>query len=222
MYPLPFTLQCQSSNAISPRQLIKLKLKPDFVSSISVYKWIDLAIAVLQYYFTQWLQPFWQSKDVLFFDLDKKTQLQKLLNLLVSYLTIKVKGSDKHLLHTSTFRPYISWNQTLFSLNVILLEITYAASLESLQQFSDLTNSWEDQYTEFFTVRRLVKYKRSVIGIKCYNIMKQLIECVFPCGANLKNNQLQAFFHRDVICPLDNLEKGLQNLYLSDWILDMH
>lgn len=106
-------------------------------------------------------------------------------------------------------------NPILFSLGVVLLEIAHAASLESLQQPSDLTNGREDHYTEFFTARRLAKRKQSVMGIKYHNIVEQLVECVFPCD-DLKNDQLQAAFHRDVIGPLEELEEGLRKLYFAD------
>ncbi len=54
------------------------------------------------------------------------------------------------------------------------------------------------------------------MGIKYHKIVEQLVECVFPCGDDLKNDQLQAAFLKDVICPLAELEEGLRKVHLAD------
>ena len=220
VYPTPFTSRCQSTKAISLGRLIRSKLTPGLVGGISVHERIglakNLAIAVLQYHATPWLQHSWRSEDILFFGIDEKPQLQDLPNLSAPHLTAKVKRPDAQISLASTFSPHIARNPILFSLGVVLLEIAHAASLESLQQPSDLTNGHEDQHTEFFTARRLAKCKHSVMGIKYHNIVEQLVECVFPCGDDLKNDHLQAAFYSDVICPLEDLEEGLRKIHLDD------
>lgn len=131
------------------------------------------------------------------------------------HLTAKVKRPEGQLSVVPSPSPPIARNQILFSLGVVLLEIAYAASLESLQQPSDLTNGQEDHYTEFFTARRLAKCKQSVMGIRYHNIVEQLVECVFPCD-DLENDRLQAAFHRDIINPLAELEEGLREIHLAE------
>ena len=54
------------------------------------------------------------------------------------------------------------------------------------------------------------------MGIKYHKIVEQLVECVFSCGDDLKSDQLQAAFLKDVICPLDELEEGLRKVHLAD------
>ena len=142
--------------------------------------------------------------------------MQEISNLSAPHLNAKVKGPDGQPSCASTTpRRTIARNQVLFSLGVVLLEIAYAASLESLKQDSDLRNGQEDQYTAFFTARRLAKCKHSVMGITYHNIVEKLVECVFPCGDDLKNDQLQAAFLNDIICPLAELEEGFRNFHLA-------
>ena len=223
VYPSPTAAQCQSSKGISLGQLMRSKSEPRLVGGIPVHERIglakSLAIAVLQYHATPWLSLSWRSEDILFFGVDDMTQFPELPNLAAPHLNAKVKrpdGVDGQLSLASTCSPHIARNPILFSLGVVLLEIAHAASLESLQQPSDLTNGQEDQHTEFFTARRLAKCKNSVMGIKYHKIVEQLVECVFPCGDDLKSDQLQAAFLKDVICPLDELEAGLRKVHLAD------
>ena len=219
VYPSPSMSRNQSKRAISLGQLIRSKAKTGFVGSIPVHERVSLAkilaIAVLQYHATPWLQLFWRSEDILFFDIKKKTEPQELPDISTPHLNAKVNNSNGQPSNASTF-AHIARNQILFRLGVILLEIAHAASLESLQQPSDLTNGKEDQHSEFFTARRLAKCKHSVMGIKYHNIVEQLIECVFPCGDDLKSDELQTAFYKDVICPLEELEEGLRRLHVSD------
>ena len=50
------------------------------------------------------------------------------------------------------------------------------------------------------------------MGATYDNIAEQLVECVFPCGDDLNNLDLQASFYQDVICPLMNWSKVYASL----------
>lgn len=217
VYPSPIISCRQSRKAISLRQIIRSKSTPGSVGGIPLYKRVGLAkvlaIAVLQYHATPWLRLFWRSEDILFFDVDNKTQPQELPDLSAPHLNAKFNSSNEQLSIASNSR--IARNPILFGLRIVLLEIAHAASLKSLQQPSDLTNGEEDQHTQFFTARRLAKGKDSVMGIKYHKIVEQLVECVFPCGDDMKSDELQGAFYKDVICPLEELEEGLRNLLLA-------
>ena len=220
VYPSPITPCSQSRKAISLGQLIRSASRPGLVGGIPVHERLglakNLAIAVLQYHSTPWLRLSWRSEDILFFSTNEITQMQEISNLSAPHLNAKVKGPDAQPSYASTIpQRTLARNQVLFSLGVVLLEIAYAASIESLKQESDLKNDQEDQYTAFFTARRLAKCKHSVMGITYHNIVEQLVECVFPCGDDLNNDQLQAAFHNDIICPLAELEEGFRKFHLA-------
>ena len=220
VYPSPITRCSQSRKATSLGQLIRSASRPGLVGGIPIHERLglakNLAIAVLQYHSTPWLRLSWRSDDILFFGANNITQMQEIPNLSAPHLNAKVKGPDVQPSRASTVPPRtIARNQVLFSLGVVLLEIAYAASLESLKQDSDLSNGQEDRYTDFFTARRLAKSKHSVMGITYHNIVEQLVECVFPSGDDLNNDQLQAAFHNDIICPLTELEEGFRKFHLA-------
>lgn len=220
VYPSPITPCSQSRKATSLGQLIRSASRPGLVGGIPVHERLglakNLAIAVLQYHSTPWLRLSWRSEDILFYSANEITQMQEIFNLSAPHLNAKVKRPDEQPSRASIIpQRTIARNQVLFSLGVVLLEIAYAASLESLKQDSDLTNGHGDQYTDFFTARRLAKSKHSVMGITYHNIVEQLVECVFPCGDDLNNDQLQAAFHNDIICPLAELEEDFRKFHLS-------
>ena len=73
----------------------------------------------------------------------------------------------------------------------------------------------EDRYTEFFAARRLAQLANSDMGAKYHRIVEKLVECDFACGNDLDSLQLQAAFHSEVICPLEELEGKFRNLYLD-------
>ena len=220
VYPSPLTLERQPRRPISLGQLIKSTSRSGLVGDIPVHERLglakNLAVAVLQYHSTPWLRVSWRSDDIFFFSADGTSQIQELPNLSAPHLSAKVMGPHEQLSCASTLQVQtMARNPILFSLGVVLLEIAHAASLESLKQDIDLTNGQEDRYTEFFTARRLAKSKRSVMGIRYHNIVEQLVECVFPCGDDLKNDQLQAAFHSNIICPLAELEEGFRKFHLA-------
>ncbi len=220
VYPSPTTPCSESRKAISLGQLIRSASRPGIVGGIPVHERLslakNLAIAVLQYHSTPWLRRSWRSEDILFFGAEKSTHLQELPNVSTPHLNAKIMGSDGQPSCAATNpEQTVERNPTLFSLGVVLLEIAHAATLESLKQDSDLTHGREDRFTEFFTARRMAKSKNSVMGVKYHNIVEQLVECVFPCGDDLNNDQLQAAFHSDIICPLAELEEGFRKFHLA-------
>ena len=220
VYPSAITPCSGSRKATSLGQLIRSASRPGLVGGIPVHERLglakNLAIAVLQYHSTPWLRLSWRSEDILFFGASETTQTQEISKLSAPHLNAKIKGPDEQPSRASRIpQRTIARNQVLFSLGVVLLEIAYAASLDSLKQDSDLTNGQDDQYTDFFTARRLAKSKQSVMGITYHKIVEQLVECVFPCGDDLNNDQLQAAFHHDIICPLAELEEGFRKFHLG-------
>lgn len=221
VYPSPLTLDDQTRRPISLGQLIRSASRPGSVGDIPVHERLglakNLAVAVLQYHSTPWLRLSWRSDDILFFSADETTQTQERPNLSAPHLRAKVKGPYEQLSSASTIPVQkLARNPILFSLGVVLLEIAHAASLESLKQDSDMTNGQEVPYTEFFTARRLAKKKNSVMGISYHNIVEQLVECVFPCGDDLNNDQLQMAFHSNIICPLAELEERFRKFHLAE------
>lgn len=212
VYPSHFTASSEIRKATSLGELITSKTTLGLADGILLHERVALAkmlaIAVLQYHATPWLQLSWRSEDILFFGLEGDTQIQGRPNLSAPYINARIQGQATQI--PIQHRSAMARNPILFSLGVVLLEIAHAASLESLNLPCDADNG--QIHREFFTARRLAKSKRSVMGPVYNNIVEQLVECVFPCGDDLNNPNLQTAFYEDVVCPLDELEQGFRKL----------
>jgi len=116
----------------------------------------------------------------------------------------------------STFPPHtLSRNSVFFSLGVVLPEIAYCATFETLQRSTDLDNGEEDRYTEFFLARRLAKSECPGMGVEFDKIVERLVECDLGYGCDLDKVPLQVAFYDTVICPLERLKKSLHDFHLG-------
>ncbi|CAF9920614.1 MAG: hypothetical protein ALECFALPRED_001583 [Alectoria fallacina] len=219
VYPSSNKCCRQTRQAISLGQVILSVSKQQGVGGIPLYERLrlakTLAIAVLQYHSTPWLRMSWRSEDVYFFD-NELASVQDIPSLISPHLNVKVKGPCGQLSRAATF-PYhnLARNPLLFSLGVVLLEIAYTSTLESLQSPIDLDHGRQSRYTEFFAARRLAKSAKTDMGTTYHKIIERLVECDFGCGTDLNDPQLQAAFHRDVICPLEKLEQKLREFHID-------
>jgi len=131
------------------------------------------------------------------------------------HLNVRVIGTNQRKDEGSKAPRSLAPNFLLFGLGVVLLEIAYSAPLKSLQQPCDLENGIENQYTDFFTARRLVNSIGREMGNSYGTIVKKLLHCDFGCGDDLSNRDLQAGYYRDVVCELDRLEQGFRQLQIG-------
>ena len=215
VYPSHFTASSELRKATSLGQLLRSTITPDLTGGILLHERVALAkmlaVAVLQYHATPWLQLSWRSEDILFFTIERDTQTKSRPNLAIPYINTRIQGQRN--LPSTQHQSRMARNPMLFSLGVVLLELAHATSLESLKLPCDADSG--PLHGDFFTARRLAKSKRNAMGAIYNNIVEQLVECVFPCSGDLTNPELQAVFYKDVICPLDELEQGFRKLGLG-------
>ena len=217
VYPSPNKCCRQMRQAISLGQVISSVSKRQTVGGLALYDRLRLArilaTAVLQYHSTPWLRLSWRSEDVYFFGNELATS-QDMPSILSPHLNVKVKGPREQLSRASTFPPHnLARNPLLFSLGVVLLEIAYTSTIDTLQRPIDLDNGRENGYTEFFAARRLAKSAKTDMGATYHKVVEKVVECDFGCGVDLNDPQLQAAFHHDVICPLEKLEQKLHEFH---------
>ena len=79
----------------------------------------------------------------------------------------------------------------------------------------DHMNGEDNPYTQFFAARRLAKSHYCNLVPRYHRIVEWLLECDFTCGDDLGSHQLQAAVDNEVVCPLEQLEQGLRQLYLG-------
>ena len=220
LYPSSTSSCMQLRQATSLGDLISSVTEQGCNGSIPLFERVRLArvlaIAVLQYHATPWLATSWRSENIYLIASEDSASSQTVHGLSSPHLNVKIKHSNEQLPRVSASSPYdFARNALLFSLAVVLLEIAHSARLETMYRPLDLMNGEENPYTQFFAARRLAKSDYSNLGPRYHKIVERLLECDFACGDDLGSRQLQAAVHNEVICPLEQLEQGLRQLYLG-------
>ena len=205
--------------AISLKQVILTLSKQGPAASLSQFDRVhlahSLAAGVLRYHTTPWLKGSWRAEDIYFFGFDQQNLIEQPPNLSTPHLSVSVRGPDGPLSRASTFPPRtFAPNSLLFGLGVLLLEIGYTATLQSLQRPSDIAEE-ENRYTEFFVAKRLASSIGREMGSAYGKIVKKCLQCDFGCGDDLAHPDLQTGFYRDVVQELERLEDELRNLQLE-------
>lgn len=168
-----------------------------------------LALAVLQFHSTPWLRDEWRSRDVLFFGINDPLQdpLQAPYLNASFYPNVgpapsaQISGSQS----LSSSSLSIAPNAMLYSLGVTLIELGFDAPLHDLQQPEDLKDGVPNQYSEFWTAKRLGAIVSNKLGAKYGRIVSKCLNCDFGLGGSyeLGSPDLQNAFFHDVVRELD-------------------
>ena len=209
--------------AVTLGHMISSLSKQSRLGNFPLYERLRLAkiltIAVLQYHATPWLHGSWRSDDVTFLGDDAVSLLRRTSPLRAPHLYATVRGCESS--QSSAVRRETETasgaarNSLLYSLGILLLEIGYWTKWEDLSRSREGEDRYQDRYTQFYQARNLLKSGRSDMGPRYDSIVEQLIECDFGCGDDLSTVRLQTAVHRNVICPLDELESGIRKLQLG-------
>jgi len=181
----------------------------------------QLATAVLQFHTTPLLKSSWRSDDVVFFGLSEN-DLHKRLTIMSPHLNVQVKDDSEGQPLTRTTSNHCSWsglagNPYLFGLGVILIELAYQVPFRSLRNEEDLVNGVEDEYTDFRTAERISVQIGNGLGRTYGRIVRRCLFCNFGEDTrDLGDPTLQAAFHRDVLCELEDLENRMRIVQLGD------
>jgi len=168
-----------------------------------------LAIAVLQYYSTPWLKDEWRSSDVLFFGIKDPSHDP----LQTPYLNARFyqnagTSAAKHIAGKAPLSSNslsIAPNAILYSLGITLIELGFDAPLSDLQQPEDLKDGLPNQYSEFWTAKRLGALVSKKLGARYGKVVSKCLNCDFGLGGSyeLASPDLQNAFFHDVVRELD-------------------
>ena len=212
--PLDLCHRIRQKSALS--DLIDYEHSPR--NNLSTYEKLHLAkilsIAVLQYCSTPWLSFAWRSRDIFFFDKQVSNQ-QKAIDFSSPHINVSIKEFQQPRRQLSFPALELAPNSLLFSLGIILLELAYSSSLQSLQQQCDLEDGRPSRYTEFFVAKRLSNTVVREMGVAYATIVRKLLQCNFGQGDDLNDTKLQGTFHRDVVCELERLEQDFSDMKIS-------
>lgn len=220
VYPPASPVQTRKKQPTSLNQLLSSVSKKGLGLRIPQYEKLrlakSLAMAVLQYHATPWLKLSWRSEDIFFFDCDELSMPQGKLFLKEPHVNVKVRGLDGQFPESTTLAARnLVRNPLLFGLGIVLIEIANSSTLQGLQQSSDLDDGQENQYTEYHVAKRLASSLGREMGASYGKIVQKLLYCDFGCGDDLNDPELQARLHKDVVCELDELERGFRSLQLG-------
>ncbi|KAK5105319.1 hypothetical protein LTS08_001596 [Lithohypha guttulata] len=180
----------------------------------------QLAVAVLQYHTTPWLEETWNSDHIL---IESDRCLE----------TLSTQRTDRQ---TTSFDPYLDVlihnpqegartpitdrsrtlirNWTLYSLGIMLLELAYKKSIREMQKAQDLDYSGNEHNTDYYTADRLQQSVSSEMGLDFAEVIRKCIQCDFGHGADLSATKLQEGFYEDVVQKLENIEVKFKDLGL--------
>jgi len=164
----------------------------------------QLALAVLQFHATPWLQNSWTSKDVLLTPKNCNND-DSHVDSYHPYLDVCISGAHGPLQKSTTFpsRTLIR-NSLLFNLGVMLLELAFQKPLRQMQEECDVDRH-EDHNTDYYTANR-VRMFASDLGPKYAEIVRKCIQCDFGFGDDMSKRSLQEGFYQGVIAELERLE----------------
>lgn len=196
----------------------------------SLEKWkvaTSLSMAVLQYHSTPWLQPErWMDNGIMFFEQEPTTKgvgTPESLHLQLLPKTSAASDDDDNSEAISVFNndPFIK-NQTLFQLGMILLELEFEESLDTI------SNMWNTQLVPDTTqecnkdeswAHRLHVPKFHAgekLGPDYGRIVRMCLDCDFClglCDYSLDDDQLQKAFYLKIVCQFRKLLPSWEKIY---------
>lgn len=170
-----------------------------------------LAMALLQYHSTPWLNEYWRLEDVSLFGSYTRPLEEDLHTL---HLRAELHDSVRTLTMESiedtevTTPPpdmeenklqYGINNMPLFSLGIALLEIGHWKPLHTFRRA---------QENDVITARRLA-VRQTRLGPKFQDMAQKCLDCDFGSGKDLGKPQLQSAVHGEVVCRLGDMIQAL-------------
>ncbi|KAH0537056.1 hypothetical protein FGG08_006126 [Glutinoglossum americanum] len=160
-----------------------------------------LAVSVLQFQGTPWLQGGWRSHDVAFLGVTEDT-LRQGGTLMSPYL--KIRFPRDGFMEALPVVP----NGTLFGLAIVLLELGFETPFQSLHRKEDFQDGDGAIHAELFAAQRLLGPIQRKLGLTYARVVRKCIYCDFWFkGAIASGSDLQLVFYAEVVCALESLER---------------
>ena len=221
IHPVRLASGIKNGSPISLRSVILLISHKDTLRILTIYQRLRLArvlvVAFLRYHPTEWGHACWESENIHFFDADDVDPDQP-IRLTSPHLNARICGPDISSPQGNIKKAIIKGarNPSLFNLGLLLIEIAYSAEWETLKEQHSSPINRHGDYEEFDIAARLAKTRSSGMPGVYHDAIDKLIACDFAHGDDLKNEDLQAAVHRDVVSPLQKIEESLVELKMND------
>ena len=174
----------------------------------------QLAVAVLQFEATPWLNNSWNSQEILIKGSANASSGTR-QDSDGPFLDVSIKHSiDSSSGSTTIASRTLVRNGLLFNLGVMMLELAYQRPLPELRKPQDYDRH-HNQNTDYFTADRIRHQASAYLGPRYAEAARKCIQCDFGHDNDLSKTGLQEGFYQDVICELEELEKVFQDFKLS-------
>lgn len=171
----------------------------------------QLALAVLQYQATPWLDGSWNSDNILV-ERNEATPTTILSSThhhanFDAYLDVSIRGPDEreNTSFDSRSRTLIQ-DWTLFSFGLMLLELAYKTPIRESRMSHDIDPGGNIYNTDYFTAIRMQQNASTKMGSDYSEIVRKCLQPGFSYGSDLAATKLQEAFYEDVIQKLEDLE----------------
>lgn len=171
-----------------------------------------LALAVLRFHSTPWLNPQWESQDVVFLNIRDVTRDALRTPFLKSSVLTQACATSQATAQQGCapdrrtvvqgkkpIRSHIR-NQTLYNLGVMLIELAYDSPFNDLQTPED---DQGDSLTLYWAAERLAESVRRVLGQRYAEAVKICLHCGFGPSDDLGDLGLQREFFSKVVQKLE-------------------
>jgi hypothetical protein len=171
---------------------------------------VTLANSLLQLYSGPWLPETWSSKDIYFFQ--KSNGVIHTDHPLVHYQFQSRSNRDdsKDIIYPINARKQRSHsgNSSLLSLGIVILELWFNRTLESLSFRKDFfgPDGKENEYTNFNTAQKWQEMTMEEAGPDLYNPTRRCVYCAFGAASqDLEDDELKRAVYDEVVQPLERL-----------------
>lgn len=180
---------------------------------------VILASSLLQLYPGPWLTEQWGKSDIYFFQSADGIIHTHLPFLLCKFNSSQHK-SNPHL-HPDPENPAspptrCGYNTPLLSLGIIILELWFNQTIESLPFRKDYlgVGGNETEYTDYNTAQRWQAQTMDEAGIELHNPTRRCIYCAFGAASqSLEDDELRKAVYDDVVQPLERLLQRFQEVW---------
>jgi hypothetical protein len=189
--------------SLSLKQLLSTSMK-----EVGGESWIEklrlarlLSLAVLRFHSTPWLSESWSSSDVCFYKMDPTSQPTQLLE--SPCLKTRLSTSPTNVTHPIASASSLAANEALFSLGVVLIELGYNASFETLSEFEGVQVGTHKQVVDFIAARRLGESVHKKLNMTYGRLVEKCLNCNFGVATKLEDTELQSAVVIHVVNQLD-------------------
>ena len=157
-----------------------------------------LASTLLQLHATPWLKGCKSMHDIEFYPVSSNTIGEPYIN--KSFTS----GPGQVAPPTSESRAWVR-NEAIFTLGVLLIELSYGRPLLAYKTAADLNEGKETMFTEYSVATRLAQNMAQREPPNYASVVMRCVFFTFDTPADLESAALQDRFHHDVIMPLQEL-----------------